>query len=269
MGKKRLDLVLVEQGLAPTRSRAKSIILAGKVLVEDQVVDKAGTMVAENARLRLRGADRPYVSRGGQKLEHALNRFSIDLAGRRVLDVGASTGGFTHCSLSRGASLVYAVDVGYGQLAWPLRTDPRVINLERTNIRYLTAEKLSRGRPDFCSIDVAFISLKLVLPVVRSLLAPPGEIVMLIKPQFEAGRQRVGKGGVVRSAQVHRQVLKDVLTAVAQLDLHVCGLTWSPLQGPRGNIEFLAHAGFLPVNTAPAVDTVVAEAHRHFFRPEH
>lgn len=266
MGKKRLDLVLVEQGLAPTRSRAKSIILAGRVLIDDQVVDKAGAMVEENSRLRLRGEDMPFVSRGGQKLEHALDCFSIDLAGRRVLDVGASTGGFTHCSLIHGAKLVYAVDVGYGQLAWSLRIDSRVICMERTNIRHLTREKFSRGLPDFCSIDVAFISLKLVLPVVKDLLGPPGDIVMLIKPQFEAGRQRVGKGGVVRDANVHRQVLAEVLAAAADLGLHIYGLTWSPLRGPRGNIEFLAHAGYSPGNIAPSVDSVVADAHSHFFR---
>lgn len=264
MGKKRLDLILVERGLVASRTRARGAILAGRVLVDDQVVDKAGAMVDERADLRLRGKDMPYVSRGGSKLEHALGHFSIDLKGRTVLDVGASTGGFTHCALEHGARLVYAVDVGYGQLAWQLRSDSRVVNLERTNIRHVKRDHMRYGLPDFCSIDVAFISLRLVLPVVVTLLAPPGEIVMLVKPQFEAGKSRVGKGGVVRDAAVHCQVLTDVLAAAGEIGLQAYGLTWSPLKGPQGNIEFLVHAGSTPGSAHLPVATVVADAHRYF-----
>ena len=237
MGKKRLDVLLVERRLAESRERAKRLIMAGEVLVGDRVVDKPGTRVAEDAEIRLRAA-LPYISRGGLKLEAALDRFGVAVAGKVAADVGASTGGFTDCLLQRGAALVYAIDVGYGQLAWRLRNDPRVVVLERTNIRYL------EGLPepvDLATVDVSFIPLELVLPVVVRLLKPEGEIIALIKPQFEAGREQVGKGGVVRDPGVHRSVLGRIVAWALEHGLVVRGLMRSPLKGPAGNVEFLAH----------------------------
>ena len=238
--------------------------MAGRVLVDGQVTDKAGILIDPDAPLDIRGDDMPFVSRGGVKLAHALKLFGINLQGRTVLDAGASTGGFTHCALENGARLVYAVDVGYGQLAWQLRSDSRVINMERTNVRHLTCEHLQHGLPDFCSVDLAFISLSLVLPALSQLLAEPGEMVMLVKPQFEAGRPLVGKGGVVRDAEVHGQVIKSVLEAVQAAGLQAYNLAWSPIRGPKGNIEFLLHAGRAAGETAFDVEQVVAEAHGHF-----
>lgn len=263
--KKRLDVLVVEHGLSPTRAKARAAIMAGQVMVDEQIVDKAGTLVPVAAALTIKG-ENPFVSRGGLKLAKALTQFSIDLSGRTVLDVGASTGGFTDCCLKAGARLVYAVDVGYGQLAWALRTNPAVINLERTNIRLLTREKLSQGLPGFCCIDVAFISLRLVLPVVVQLLAEPAEVVMLIKPQFEAGREQVGKKGVVREKSVHIEVINNVLAAAGGLGFVLCNLDFSPVQGPEGNIEYLAH-GFFTAKTGPKPPDsalVVEAAHQHF-----
>jgi len=235
--KKRLDVLLVERGLVESRERAQRLIRAGQVLVEERVVDKPGARVARDAAIRLQ-ATLPYVSRGGQKLEAALARFGIEVAGVVALDVGASTGGFTDCLLQHGVARVYAVDVGYGQLAWKLRRDPRVVVLERTNIRYLE----SLPEPvDLATVDVSFISLELVLPVVIKLLKPEGEIVALIKPQFEAGREQVGKGGVVRDPVVHRAVLRRILGWARDHGLAVRGLMRSPLLGPAGNVEFFAH----------------------------
>jgi len=232
-----LDVLLVERGLAESREKAKRLIMAGEVLVGDRVVDKPGTRVAEDAEIRLR-ATLPYVSRGGLKLEAALDRFGVAVAGEVAADIGASTGGFTDCLLQRGAARVYAIDVGYGQLAWRLRNGPRVVVLERTNIRYL------EGLPepvDLATVDVSFISLELVLPVVVRLLKPEGEIIALIKPQFEAGREHVGKGGVVRDPEVHRSVLEGITAWALEHGLAVRGLMRSPLKGPAGNVEFLAY----------------------------
>lgn len=263
--KKRLDLLLVEAGLMETRAKARAAIMAGQVSVDGVTVDKAGAMTPVDAAIKVKD-ENPFVSRGGLKLAKALTQFDIELQNRIVLDVGASTGGFTDCCLQAGARLVYAVDVGYGQLAWSLRTNPAVVNLERTNIRYLDREKLDRGLPDFACIDVAFISLRLVLPVVAQLLAPPAELVMLVKPQFEAGREQVGKKGVVREERVHIEVLENVLAKAEELGFSLWNLDFSPIQGPQGNIEYLAHGFFgrQPEKKPPTPPGVVAAAHRYF-----
>ena len=235
--KQRLDLLLVERGLAESREQARRLIMAGEVLVNDEVSDKPGKNVAVAAALRIRNP-LPYVSRGGLKLAAALDEFQIDVTGLKAADVGASTGGFTDCLLQRRVGRVYAIDVGYGQLAWKLRTDSRVIILERTNIRYL--EQLPDGvLVDLAVIDASFISLALVLPATLRLLTPEAQIVALIKPQFEAGKDQVGKGGVVRDKAVHRRVLTEVMALANQLGLCIAGLTVSPAPGPAGNIEFL------------------------------
>jgi len=238
MVKKRLDLVLVEKGLFASREKARAAIMEGKILVDGKLIDKAGTNVDENAQIIKAGRDLPYVSRGGLKLEKALKTFNINLQDKIVLDVGASTGGFTHCALLNGASKVYAVDVGYGQLAWELRQDPRVVSIERFNVRYLTPEKLGE-LVDLSTIDVSFISLSKVLPAVISCLKPDGEIIALIKPQFEAGKENVGKKGVVKDPKVHKSVIQKVLLESEKLQLNPLGLTFSPIKGPEGNIEYL------------------------------
>lgn len=238
--KKRLDVLLVEKGFFPTREKAQGAIMAGLVMVGEEKIDKAGTKVEESASLRILGNHCPYVSRGGLKLAKALEAFPLSLEDKVVLDIGASTGGFTHCSLENGAKKVYAIDVGYGQLAWSLRQDPKVINLERTNIRYLKPEQLE-DRGDLATIDVSFISLDKVLPAVIPLLKDRGEIVALVKPQFEAGRSKVGKKGVVKDPLVHLEVLGKVVEKIKELGLSVQGLTFSPIKGPEGNIEFLLY----------------------------
>ena len=262
--KKRLDLLAVERGLAATQARAQAAIMAGLVLVDKELMDKPGALVNVDSQLELKAEPSPFVSRGGQKLAKALDKFGIDLKGRIVLDVGASTGGFTDCCLQAGARLVYAVDVGYGQLAWSLRTNPQVVNFERTNIRHLTREQLNQGMPDFCCIDVAFISLRLVLPVIARL--GPRELVMLIKPQFEASREQVGKKGVVRDPAVHLLVINQVVAKAEELGFTLWNLDFSPVQGPQGNIEYLAHGffaeGLLPVRPVPL--KVVEAAHAYF-----
>jgi 23S rRNA (cytidine1920-2'-O)/16S rRNA (cytidine1409-2'-O)-methyltransferase len=236
-GKERLDLLLVERGLAESREQARRLIMAGEVLVDEQVSDKPGRTISRQAALRVR-TPLPYVSRGGQKLAAALQAFAIPMVGLVAVDVGASTGGFTDCLLQHGAKQVFAIDVGYGQLAWKLRSDPRVVPLERTNIRHLS--RLPDGRlADLAVIDASFISLALVLPPTLNLLTPQGEVVALIKPQFEAGQEDVGKGGVVRDAKVHRRVLQETFDLAASLGLTVAGLIASPLLGPAGNVEFL------------------------------
>ena len=240
--RERLDKLLVEVGLAQSRDRARSLILAGKVLVDDRVVDKAGTQVLLSAALRLRGEDIPYVSRGGLKLEKALDTFDLAVTGRVAIDVGASTGGFTDCLLQRGAAGVIAVDVGYGQLAWKLREDKRVINLERTNIRNLTPEDLSE-LPDLAVIDASFISLDKVLPPTLKLLTAPADVVALIKPQFEVGRGQVGKGGVVKDEALQQQVVERIKELATGLGCLVHAVTASPILGPKGNREFLIHLG--------------------------
>ena len=238
MPKERLDILLVEKGLAGSRERAKRMIMAGEVLVDGQKVDKAGTTVKREAEIRLMGNDIPYVSRGGLKLAKAMETFGLSLAGKITADIGASTGGFTDCMLQNGAVKVYAIDVGYGQLAWKLRTDERVVNMERTNIRNVTVEMLE-GPIDFASIDVAFISLAKVLPVAYELLKDEGEIAALIKPQFEAGKEKVGKKGVVRDPAVHLEVVEKIVDFSRELGFAVRGLTFSPVKGPEGNIEYL------------------------------
>ncbi len=264
MAKERLDTLLVERGLAGSRERAKRMIMAGEVLVDEQKIDKAGTMVKPEAKIRLLGHDIPYVSRGGLKLEKAMKEFGVTLAGKAAADIGASTGGFTDCMLQNGAVKVFAIDVGYGQLAWKLRTDERVVNMERTNIRNVTPEMIGQLL-DFASIDVAFISLTKVLPVAWTLLQPEGEIVALIKPQFEAGREHVGKKGVVRDPKIHEEVIRTVLAFARSLGFHVEALTYSPVKGPEGNIEYLVRLG--KAENAPDdvseddIVTVVRDAH--------
>lgn len=238
MAKERLDILLVERGFVQSRERAKRIIMAGQVLVNGQKIDKAGTTVKSDAELRLLGEDIPYVSRGGLKLAKAIEEFGISLEGKIAADIGASTGGFSDCMLQNGASKVYAIDVGYGQLAWKLRTDERVINMERTNIRHVTPDMLGDVL-DFASIDVAFISLTKVLSVVKSLLQEKGEIVALIKPQFEAGREKIGKKGVVHDPEVHKEVVSNIIGFSRQEGFVPIALTYSPVKGPEGNIEYL------------------------------
>lgn len=241
MAKIRLDVYLTQNNMVQSRERAKALIMAGQVYVKNQKCDKAGTMLDENEKdVEVRGEQLKYVSRGGLKLEKAMREFPITLEGKVTMDIGASTGGFTDCMLQNGARKVFAVDVGYGQFAWKLRSDERVVNMERTNIRYVTPEDI--GEPiDFASIDVSFISLKLVLPAAYKLLAQDGEIVALIKPQFEAGRGQVGKKGVVRDKNVHFEVIKNVLDFVSENGFKLLGLSYSPIKGPEGNIEYLAY----------------------------
>ena len=240
MSKERLDKVLVEKGLVQSRERARALILAGAVLVDDVVVDKAGTKVPVTATLRLRGDDIPFVSRGGLKLQKALEVFPVNVKHRIAIDVGASTGGFTDCLLQNGAGKVYAVDVGYGQLAWSLRTDPRVVNLERTNIRTLSPDHLD-VLPDLAVIDASFISLEKVLPSTLQLLCRPAEIIALIKPQFEVGKGDVGKGGVVRDQTLHDKVKLRIQEFAEAIGCAVCGIEESPITGPKGNREFLIY----------------------------
>lgn len=238
MAKKRLDILLTELNLVPSRERAKTTIMAGLVLVDQVKIDKPGTLVKEDAEIRVLGDSIGFVSRGGLKLDKAIKAFDLKLENYVVGDIGASTGGFTDCSLQNGASKVYAIDVGYGQLAWSLRTDERVINMERTNIRHVTPEDIGELL-DFASIDVAFISLEKVLPPVKELLKPNGHIVALIKPQFEAGKEKVGKKGVVRDPKVHEEVIEKIIDLAQELSLKPLNLTYSPVKGPEGNIEYL------------------------------
>lgn len=243
--KERLDVLLVSLGLAESRAKAQATIMAGEVYVNGQKADKSGMEVDITSNVEVRGSACPYVSRGGLKLEKALRNFGVDPTGYVCSDSGASTGGFTDCLLQQGASKVFAIDVGYGQLAWKIRNDPRVVVMERTNIRYVTPEDL--GQPlDLSVIDVSFISLSLVLPVVKTLLKPTGQVLCLIKPQFEAGRDKVGKKGVVRDAAVHEEVLRNFISLAKSLGFTIRNLTFSPVKGPEGNIEFLAHLSLQP-----------------------
>ncbi|MCI8496917.1 MAG: TlyA family RNA methyltransferase [Clostridiales bacterium] len=238
--KKRLDVLMFEKGLAESREKAQRIIMSGNVYIKGQKAEKAGMNVPIDCEIEVRGGQMPFVSRGGYKLDKAVHSFDLNLKGLICMDIGASTGGFTDCMLQNGASKVYAVDVGYGQLAWKLRTDPRVVNLERTNIRYITEEQAPELL-DFASIDVSFISLGLVLPVLYRLLKEDGEAVCLIKPQFEAGKGKVGKKGVVRDPAVHCEVIETVLGFTAETGFAVLHLDFSPVRGPEGNIEYLMH----------------------------
>jgi len=238
--KERLDIILVEKGIITSREKAKACIMEGKVYVDDQKVDKAGEKVSYNANIEYRGEKLKYVSRGGLKLEKAMNTYDISLENKVCMDIGASTGGFTDCMLQNKASKVFSVDVGYGQFAWKLRTDERVVCMERTNIRYVTLEDI--GEPlDFASIDVSFISLKKIMPATLNLLKDDGEVVALIKPQFEAGREKVGKKGVVREISTHKEVVYGIIDFLLTKDLNVMGVGYSPIKGPEGNREYLVY----------------------------
>ena len=263
--KERLDVLLVSQGLAASREKAKAIIMSGNVLVNGQREDKAGTMIDVKAEITVKGGQLKYVSRGGLKLEKAMSHFDLTLEGRVCMDVGASTGGFTDCMLQNGAVKVYSVDVGHGQLDWKLRNDPRVVCMEKTNIRYVTPEQIEEPAA-FVSIDVSFISLTKVLPPVRELMTEDGEIVCLIKPQFEAGREKVGKKGVVRDPKVHEEVIEKVIDFASTIGLESRELEFSPIKGPEGNIEYLLHLLKRPDAAsvepfAGNVQEIVAQAH--------
>lgn len=238
--KERLDVILVNRGLAPSREKAKALIMSGNVFVKQQREDKAGTMFDENADIEIKGEKLPYVSRGGLKLEKAVKVWKPPVKDAVCMDVGSSTGGFTDCMLQNGARLVYAIDVGTNQLAWKLRQDPRVVSMEKTNIRYVTEDDMPE-KVDFVSIDVAFISLKKVMPAVFALMKEGAHIVCLIKPQFEAGREKVGKKGVVRDAGVHIEVINDILSFMRGYAFEILGLDYSPIKGPEGNIEYLLY----------------------------
>lgn len=259
--KKRLDVLLTEQGYADTRTKAQAIIMSGQVYVNGQKADKPGVSYEESVQLEVRGVSCPYVSRGGLKLEKALRDFGVKPEGYVCSDSGASTGGFTDCLLQQGAKKVFAIDVGYGQLDWKIRSDPRVVVMERTNVRYVTPEQLGE-KLDLSVIDVSFISLKIVLPVIKTFLKPTGQVVCLIKPQFEAGKEKVGKKGVVREPETHREVLDSFVALARELGFTILGLTFSPVKGPEGNIEFLGH---LTLEDRPGItpdtNAVVAQAH--------
>jgi len=260
--KERLDVLLVEKGYFDSRAKAQAVIMSGDVYINGQKVDKAGASVEVTAEIEVRGSVCPYVSRGGLKLEKALRDFGVDPTGYVCSDSGASTGGFTDCLLQQGAKKVFAIDVGYGQLAWKIRSDPRVVTMERTNIRYVTPEQL--GEPlDLSVVDVSFISLKIVLPAIKALLRPDrGQVLCLIKPQFEAGKEKVGKKGVVRDPQVHLEVLQGFITLAKELGFTIRNLTFSPVRGPEGNIEFLGHLTLEPgEDRYPEPGGLVEEAH--------
>ena len=260
--KKRLDVLLVERGFAETRTKAQAIIMSGQVYVSGQKADKPGMSFEETADIEVRGATCPYVSRGGLKLEKALRDFGVDPTGYVCSDSGASTGGFTDCLLQQGAKKVFAIDVGYGQLDWKIRSDPRVVVMERTNVRYVTPEQL--GEPlDLSVVDVSFISLRIVLPVIKTFLKEHiGQVLCLIKPQFEAGKEKVGKKGVVRDPAVHKEVLDDFISLTKEINFTILGLTFSPVKGPEGNIEFLAHLTLADTEgIEPDTALLVSQAH--------
>ena len=259
--KKRLDVLLTELGYADSRTKAQAIIMAGQVYVDGQKADKPGISYEETASIEVRGESCPYVSRGGLKLEKALRYFGVKPEGFVCSDSGASTGGFTDCLLQQGAKKVFAIDVGYGQLDWKIRSDERVVVMERTNIRYVTPEQL--GEPlDLSVIDVSFISLKIVLPAIKALLKADGQVLCLIKPQFEAGREKVGKKGVVREPETHKEVLDNFVALANELNFTILGLTFSPVKGPEGNIEFLGHLTLADKEgIEPDTAKVVADAH--------
>lgn len=269
--KQRLDTMLVEQGLAPSREKAKAIIMSGIVYVDGQKEDKAGATFENTVRIEVRGNTLRYVSRGGLKLEKAMQEFALSLQDKICMDVGASTGGFTDCMLQNGASKVFSIDVGHGQLAWKLRNDERVVCMERTNMRYVTQEDVE-DPIDFSSIDVSFISLTKILLPVKNLLVPGGEVVCLIKPQFEAGREKVGKKGVVRDKKVHKEVIELVLNYAQEIGFVPMHLDYSPVKGPEGNIEYLLHIrnGGEEVRTdwKKKMDDVVEASHRALDKSE-
>ncbi len=259
--KKRLDIILTERGLAPSREKAKAVIMSGNVFILGQKADKAGESFPDDIEIEVRGNENSYVSRGGLKLEKALDFFDADVCDKIAVDVGASTGGFSDCLLRRGVKKLYSVDVGYGQLAWEIRNNPKVVCMERTNIRYVTHEQI----PDIIEIaviDVSFISLKLVLPAVRALMGESGNVYCLIKPQFEAGKEKVGKKGVVRDPEVHKEVLESFMENAALSGFSVCGITFSPITGPEGNIEFLGSLSCdKNANSEINIDKIVKDAH--------
>ena len=263
--KERLDVLLVKKNLAESRERAKAVMMAGIVYVDDQKEDKAGSMFEETAKIEVRGSTLKYVSRGGLKLEKAMTHFGVTLDQKICMDVGASTGGFTDCMLQNGAVKVYSVDVGHGQLAWKLRNDPRVVCMEKTNIRYVTPEEIP-DKIQFVSIDVSFISLTKVLGPVKALMEPDGQVVCLIKPQFEAGREKVGKKGVVRERSVHLEVIRMVAAFAGSIGFEALHLEFSPIKGPEGNIEYLLHlrndaGGNVYENSSIDAEEIVNQAH--------
>ncbi|WP_017472271.1 TlyA family RNA methyltransferase [Amphibacillus jilinensis] len=265
--KVRLDVLLVERGLIETREKAKRSIMAGLVFSDVERLDKPGVKVAADIPLTIKGKPIPYVGRGGLKLEKALHYFNLSVKDRLMVDIGASTGGFTDCALQNGAKLCYALDVGYNQLDWKLRSDPRVIVMERTNFRYATQDMFEHGLPDFATIDVSFISLKLILPALADIITSNGDVVALIKPQFEAGREQVGKKGIVRDPEVHSHVLASIINFAHELQFELQKLTFSPITGGDGNIEFLAHFKakqhdqFKQINWQEEIVNVVQQSH--------
>lgn len=275
MSKTRLDVLLVDQGFAPSREKAKIMLMSGIVYVNGNKEDKPGTAFdPEKAKIEVRGQTLPYVSRGGLKLEKALKVFPLDLKGRVCMDIGASTGGFTDCMLQNGAAFVYSIDVGYGQLDWKLRNDPRVLCMEKTNFRYLKLGDLAGERPNFASCDVSFISLSKILPAAFDILTPDAEMVCLVKPQFEAGRDRVGKKGVVRDPAVHRNVLRSTFAFTRETGFLILALDFSPIRGPEGNIEYLMYlkkpgtspevSGITPENEEGIIGRTVDASHAAF-----
>ncbi len=265
MSKKRIDLLLVERGLCDTRERAKRLIMAGLVFTGTERIDKPGLKVDEDILLQVKGNDMPYVGRGGLKLEHALRVFDVDMSDKILVDVGASTGGFTDCALQHGASYSYAIDVGYNQLAWKLRNDERVAVMERTNFRYVTKNDFPNGLPNVATIDVSFISLQLIFPVLKTILASDSDVIALIKPQFEAGRDQVGKG-VIRDPRIHKEVLEKICSFVQYEGFDVIDLHYSPITGSKGNIEYVVHARWPEANINVVqinerIDQMIKEAH--------
>ena len=267
MSKKRLDQLLFERSLAESREKAKALIMEGIVYVNGNKESKPGAQISEDSSIEVRGNPLPYVSRGGLKLEKALKVFDVDLKDKVCIDCGASTGGFTDVLLQNGAKLVYAVDVGYGQLAWKLRTDPRVINLERTNVRYIDREIIP-DPIDLAVMDASFISLKLLLPAVSALLTDNADLICLIKPQFEAGRENVGKKGVVRDRETHLAVIKDIIAFAPSVGLYPVELDYSPIKGPEGNIEYICHMRNVQSEFTQDIENVVSSSHQELNRGE-
>ncbi|AST92441.1 TlyA family RNA methyltransferase [Sutcliffiella cohnii] len=265
--KERIDVLLVERGLVDSREKAKRSVMAGLVYSNEERLDKPGEKIAIDAPLTIKGNVLPYVSRGGLKLEKALKVFNLNIKDKMMIDIGASTGGFTDCALQNGVKKSYALDVGYNQLAWKLRQDERVIVMERTNFRYVTPSDLTEGMPEFASIDVSFISLRLILPVLKGLLVPGSDVVALVKPQFEAGREQVGKKGIVRDAKVHEQVLHDIIQFALNQQYVIENLSFSPITGGDGNIEFLLHLSYYgedhknEIKLNESIEEVVSQAH--------
>lgn len=262
--KERLDVLLVDKGFFESREKAKASIMAGIVFIDGQRFDKPGTQIDIESDITVKGNTCPYVSRGGLKLEKAINEFSFDISDKICVDMGASTGGFTDCMLQNGAKKVYSIDVGYGQLDYKLRIDPRVVNMEKTNIRYLDTS-LIMEKAEFVSIDVSFISLKLILPVVSEIISESGKILCLVKPQFEAGKKQVGKNGIVRDASVHEEVIKNVISYGKDVGLYPAGLTFSPIKGAKGNIEYLLYLckEFVNIEEIELIKNIVNLSHHN------